>query len=117
MASMTRAISVWFPIPACQSLRSLTTSEPFGTTGYSLLVSYQIELTTDLLSAGFWNYLREDITVALIEKRCLMIELSAQNLPHAAEEEDDFPNHITFLLGKVINRCLPEDALTLDVLG
>lgn len=83
---------------------------------YSLLVSHQIELTADLLSAGFWNYLREDITVALIQKRCLMIELSAQKLPHAVDGEDDFPNYITFLLGKVINRCLPEDALALDVL-
>lgn len=45
-----------------------------------------------------------------------MIDLSAQNSPHASEEEDDFPNYITFLLGKVINRCLPEDALLLDML-
>lgn len=44
-----------------------------------------------------------------------MIDLSAQNSPHASEEEDDFPNYITFLLGKIINRCLPEDALPLDV--
>jgi hypothetical protein len=38
-----------------------------------LLASHPIELESGLLSAGFWNYLREDITVALIEKRNIMV--------------------------------------------
>lgn len=80
---------------------------------YSLLASRHIHLTTDLLSAGYWNYLREDITVALIEQRGLMITLSDQNAPSEPTEDADFANHITFLLGKIINRCLSVDSQAL----
>ncbi|KAJ5421895.1 hypothetical protein N7491_010340, partial [Penicillium cf. griseofulvum] len=71
---------------------------------YSLLASRHIHLTADLLSAGYWNYLREDITVALIEQRGLMITLSNQNAPPEPIEDTDFANYVTFLLGKIINR-------------
>lgn len=82
---------------------------------YSLLASNHLDIKTDLLGAGFWNYLREDITVALIEKRSLMIDLSAYvHLPEALES-DDFPARVTFLLGIIINRCLPKDAVALDI--
>ncbi|KAB8078773.1 hypothetical protein BDV29DRAFT_165749 [Aspergillus leporis] len=81
---------------------------------YSLLASRPAALETELLSAGFWNYLREDITVALIEKRSLMIELSHEHLPPAVRGEDDLANRITYLLGKVINRCLDRDASPLE---
>ncbi|KNG85295.1 hypothetical protein ANOM_006369 [Aspergillus nomiae NRRL 13137] len=81
---------------------------------YSLLASRPAGLETGLLSAGFWNYLREDITVALIEKRSLMIELSHEQLPPTIEGEDDHANRITYLLGKVINRCLDQDASPLE---
>lgn len=82
---------------------------------YSLLASHHLIITTDLFGAGFWNYLREDITVALIEKRGLMIDLSAY--VHLAEklEPDDFPARVTLLLGKIINRCLVKDAVALDI--
>lgn len=83
---------------------------------YSLLASRQIHLTADLLSAGYWNYLREDITVALIEQRGLMITLSNQNAPPELIEDTDFANHITFLLGKIINRCLSVDSSALSSL-
>ncbi|KAJ5120469.1 uncharacterized protein N7515_009857 [Penicillium bovifimosum] len=83
---------------------------------YSLLASRQIDLTTDLLSAGYWNYLREDITVALIEQRGLMISLSDQNAPPEPTEDADFANYITFLLGKIINRCLSVDSSALSSL-
>src|SRR3954469_26057320 len=83
---------------------------------YSLLASREIYLTTDLLSAGYWNYLREDITVALIEKRSLMITLSGQNAPPEPTDDPDFANSITFLLGKIINRCLSIDSPALDLL-
>lgn len=72
---------------------------------YSLLASRHVQLTSDLLSAGFWNYLREDITVALIEQRSLMIALS-QHAPPESADDADFANNVTFLLGKTINRCL-----------
>ncbi|KAE8373042.1 hypothetical protein BDV26DRAFT_285451 [Aspergillus bertholletiae] len=81
---------------------------------YSLLASQPAGLETGLLSAGFWNYLREDITVALIEKRSLMIELSRGQLPRTVEGEDDLANRITYLLGKVINRCLDQDGSPLE---
>lgn len=81
---------------------------------YSLLASHPIELESGLLSAGFWNYLREDITVALIEKRSLMIQLSDEPLPTRTECDDDLANRITYLLGRVINRCLLCDAVPLD---
>ncbi|CAG8902806.1 unnamed protein product [Penicillium egyptiacum] len=83
---------------------------------YSLLASRQIHLTADLLSAGYWNYLREDITVALIEQRGLMITLSNQNAPPEPIEDADFANYVTFLLGKIINRCLSVDSNALGPL-
>ena len=82
---------------------------------YSLLASQHLDIKRDLLGAGFWNYLREDITVALIEKRSLMIDLSSYvHLPETLES-DDFPAQITFLLGMIINRCLAKDAVALDI--
>ncbi|KAJ5985093.1 hypothetical protein N7522_012289 [Penicillium canescens] len=83
---------------------------------YSLLASRKIYLTADLLSAGYWNYLREDITVALIEQRSLMITLSGQNAPPEPTDDLDFANSITFLLGKIINRCLSIDSPALGLL-
>lgn len=83
---------------------------------YSLLASRHVHLTADLLSAGYWNYLREDITVALIEKRGLMITLSDQNAPPEATEDMDFANSVTFILGKLINRCLSVDSSPLGVM-
>lgn len=80
---------------------------------YSLLASHPLELDSGLLSAGFWNYLREDITVALIEKRSLMIQLPDEPLPTSTESDDDLANRITYLLGKVMNRCLLRDAVPL----
>ncbi|GKZ18227.1 hypothetical protein AbraIFM66951_000400 [Aspergillus brasiliensis] len=83
---------------------------------YSLLASRHVHLTADLLSAGYWNYLREDITVALIEHRGLMITLSDQDAPPQPTDDMDFANYITFLLGQVINRCLAVDSPPLGVL-
>ncbi|OJZ83141.1 hypothetical protein ASPFODRAFT_49798 [Aspergillus luchuensis CBS 106.47] len=83
---------------------------------YSLLASRHVHLTADLLSAGYWNYLREDITVALIEHRGLMITLSVADAPPQPTDDMDFANYITFLLGKVINRCLAAYSPPLDIL-
>lgn len=65
------------------------------------------------MRAGFWNYLREDITVALMEKRNLMIELNDRQ-PPLLDEEDDFANHISYILGRVINRCLHKGGVALE---
>lgn len=83
---------------------------------YSLLASHHLNVTTGLFGAGFWNYLREDITVALIEKRSLIIDLSAYVYLDQTLESEDFPARITFLLGKIINRCLAKDAVALDIM-
>lgn len=72
---------------------------------YSLLSSYPIRSHTGLVRAAFWNHLREDITVALIERRRLMIELSDEHLPNDLEFDDDYANYVTVLLGQVINAC------------
>ncbi|KAJ5128486.1 hypothetical protein N7448_002206, partial [Penicillium atrosanguineum] len=72
---------------------------------YSLLASQPINLHSNLVRAAFWNYLREDITVALIERRELMIELSDDHLPRNLEADDDYANYITVLLGQIINQC------------
>lgn len=81
---------------------------------YSLLASCPNELGRGLIRAGFWNYLREDITVALMEKRGLMIELNDRHPPLTFDGEDDFANHITYILGKTINRCLQQDGVPLN---
>jgi len=44
-----------------------------------------------------------------------MIDLSTYiHLPERLES-DDFPAQVTFLLGKIINRCLAKDAVALDI--
>ncbi|KAJ5403910.1 hypothetical protein N7509_003781 [Penicillium cosmopolitanum] len=60
--------------------------------------------------AAFWNYLREDITVALIERRKLMIELSEEHVPKNPSTDDEYANAVTILLGQVINQCFGEEA-------
>ncbi|KAJ5108812.1 hypothetical protein N7456_005487 [Penicillium angulare] len=79
---------------------------------YSLLASHPINIhsETGLVRAAFWNYLREDITVALIEKRQLMLDLSEDHLPKDLEHDDDYANYITVLLGQVINRGFSSDS-------
>jgi hypothetical protein len=66
------------------------------------------------MSAGFWNYLRQDITVALMEKRRLKIDLSNVSMGPPVED-DDRANMISRLLGIVINRCLGKDAPALGL--
>lgn len=63
-----------------------------------------------LVRAAFWNHLREDITVALIERRRLMIELSDEHLPHDLDFDDDHANYVTVLLGQVINHCFGSES-------
>lgn len=59
--------------------------------------------------------------MALIERRRLMIDLSDEHLPQELAFDDDYANHVTVLLGQVINRCFtddlhPFDASTCDAL-
>jgi hypothetical protein len=81
----------------------------------SFLRDQQIHISaSDLLSAGFWNYLREDITVALVEKRRLKIELNQIHIPYPPTRDDERANLISLLLGRAINVCFG-DRSRLDV--
>ncbi|CAG8941671.1 unnamed protein product [Penicillium salamii] len=89
---------------------------PIGETLAAICLLRSYEIITHLISAGYWNYLREDITVALIEQRGLMITLSDQNTPSKPADDIDFANHATLLLGRIINRCLSKDSPALNPL-
>ncbi|KAM5386816.1 hypothetical protein ACJZ2D_000109 [Fusarium nematophilum] len=56
-----------------------------------------------LLGAGFWNYLREDITFSLFEKCPLKMDLESTPLLGSHRSDQDFLNSITLILGKIIN--------------
>ena len=60
-----------------------------------------------LLEAGFWNYLREDITFSLFENCPLKISLETFPLPFNGdpehESDQDHMNSLTLILGQVIN--------------
>lgn len=81
---------------------------------YSILSSHPIKLESGLVRAAFWNYLREDITVALIEKRRLMIELLDEHYPQL-DNDDNYANYVTVLLGQVINQCFGNAADPLEL--
>ena len=60
-----------------------------------------------LAQAGFWNYLREDITVALECRRPLHINIPVDGpTPLIASKTDEaYSNVVSYLLAKVINFC------------
>lgn len=60
----------------------------------------------DLYGAAFRNYLREDITVALIQNRPLQIDVSLIELDDVVMGDDAWANRISLMLAKLINRCL-----------
>lgn len=72
---------------------------------YSLLACHPVTSSSGLARAAFWNYLREDITMALIERRRLMIKLSDDHFPRQLDHDCDHANYVTVLLGQVINHC------------
>jgi hypothetical protein len=65
--------------------------------------------TTGLLQAGAWNYLREEITVALECQRPvrLNIHFDVRSADHRSESMH--ANTITYILARVINQCFIED--------
>lgn len=60
-------------------------------------------LPRDLLAAGFWNYLREDITFSLFEKCPLKMSLQDVALPDSHITDQDYLNTASLILGKCIN--------------
>ncbi|KAJ4319568.1 hypothetical protein N0V84_006298 [Fusarium piperis] len=65
-------------------------------------------LQPGLPGAGFWNFLREDITFSLFEKCPLKMDLAATPLPvnHGSAH---YLNSITLILGKIINTTFGRD--------
>lgn len=57
--------------------------------------------TRSLMSAGFWNYLREDITFSLFERCPLKLELEKYDV----ESDESNLHSITFILARLINSC------------
>lgn len=60
-------------------------------------------LPRDLLAAGFWNYLREDITFSLFETCPLKMSLREVPLPATHDTDEDYLNTASLILGKIIN--------------
>ena len=60
-------------------------------------------LPRDLLAAGFWNYLREDITFSLFEICPLKMGLHAVPIPVSHGNDEDYLNTASLILGKIIN--------------
>jgi hypothetical protein len=73
---------------------------------YSMAASLGVLAGTDdhgLPEAGFWNYLREDITFGLYEHCPLRMDLGPGLPAWVSQAEQNSLNAITLLLGRVIN--------------
>ncbi|EHK47661.1 hypothetical protein TRIATDRAFT_316693 [Trichoderma atroviride IMI 206040] len=57
-----------------------------------------------LLAAGFWNYLREDITFSLFESCPLKMDVTMASAPSLTGNQDQL-HSITLILGQVINKA------------
>ncbi|KAF6833048.1 phytanoyl- dioxygenase [Colletotrichum musicola] len=68
----------------------------------SPLVDY---LGSGLRTAGFWNYLREDITFSLFERCPLKIDLKLMPLPTNHDTDHSYLNTVSLILGQVVNEC------------
>jgi hypothetical protein len=65
--------------------------------------------TAGLLQAAAWNYLREEITVALECQRPvrLNIHIDVRDVDH--QTESMHANTVTYILARVINHCFAKD--------
>ncbi|KAL2134550.1 hypothetical protein VTI74DRAFT_11522 [Chaetomium olivicolor] len=61
-----------------------------------------------LLPAGFWNYLREDITHGLFEDRPLKMDLCNIPLPTECPTDHTWLNAISLILGQILNGYMNE---------
>lgn len=61
--------------------------------------------TTGLLQAGAWNYLREEITVALECQRPVRLNVHIEVRIGTSQSESMHANTITYILARVINHC------------
>jgi hypothetical protein len=61
-----------------------------------------------LLRAGFFNYLREDITYSLINRQPLKMDLSVIGMNYVATTDEEQLNAITLLLARICNVCFAQ---------
>ncbi|ORY56648.1 uncharacterized protein BCR38DRAFT_505005 [Pseudomassariella vexata] len=66
-----------------------------------------------LLAAGFWNYLREDITFSLYENCPLKIDLEMIGPPGHATDES-YLNSISLILGQLINSAFAARSISVE---
>jgi hypothetical protein len=64
---------------------------------------------TGLLQAGAWNYLREEITVALECRRPVRLNIHFDVRSALHRSESMHANSITYILARVINHCFSDD--------
>lgn len=62
-------------------------------------------LGSGLRTAGFWNYLREDITFSLFQRCPLKIDLDQMPLPREHDTDQSYLNTVSLILGRIINAC------------
>ena len=75
---------------------------------YSFAVSQPIDFTNyGLLQAGAWNYLREEITVALQYRRPVRTGRIFESHETKTGGDDMIANDISYLLAQIINFCFP----------
>ncbi|KAJ5090462.1 hypothetical protein N7532_009146 [Penicillium argentinense] len=115
------SVAEFYHLESVEMLLEITRNGPMGYQSKSdtlaaicLLRSYEIISGTPLTHAAFWNYLREDITMALIERRKLMIELTDDHFAKTRKSDDEEANAVTVLLGQTINLCFDEKPLDVD---
>ena len=73
---------------------------------FSFAVSQPIDFTNyGLLQAGAWNYLREEITVALQYRRPVRTGLIFESHVTKRGGDDMIANDISYLLARIINFC------------
>lgn len=58
-----------------------------------------------LLAAGFWNYLREDITFSLFQGCPLKMDLSTAQVP-TFSHGDNHLHSVSLILGRIVNAAL-----------
>ncbi|KAH6685418.1 hypothetical protein F5X68DRAFT_241600 [Plectosphaerella plurivora] len=72
----------------------------------SSYVSSTHDLAHPLLAAGFWNYLREDITHSLLEQEPLKMDLTNMPLPTEYPTDQTWLNKVSLILGQTLNHFM-----------
>jgi hypothetical protein len=73
---------------------------------YSFASSGHINLNLrGLLQSGTWNYLREEITMALELRRAVRIGTGFEFVPGTDMADDMWANYISHILARIINFC------------